>query len=81
MSQEQREILRVQLIALADAKLLIASGDDLTDSDDLGRKMMRQVAGAFAEYEKLPSGRQTAERSRAQTQGDRQQRGWPEITR
>ncbi|MFZ0849698.1 MAG: hypothetical protein WAO08_10910 [Hyphomicrobiaceae bacterium] len=69
------------MIALADAKLLIASGDDLTDSDDLGRKMMRQVAGAFAEYEKLPSGRQTAERSRAQTQGDRQQRGWPEITR
>ena len=41
-----------------------ASGDDLTDSDDLGRKMMRQVAGAFAEYEKgrlvtkLRSGRQ-----------------------
>jgi hypothetical protein len=25
---------------------------DLTDSDDLGRKMMCQVAGAFAEYEK-----------------------------
>jgi DNA invertase Pin-like site-specific DNA recombinase len=24
----------------------------LTDSDDLGRKMMRQVAGAFMEYEK-----------------------------
>jgi DNA invertase Pin-like site-specific DNA recombinase len=43
---------------------LTASGDDLIDSDDLGRKMMRQVAGAFAEYEKgrlvakLRSGRQ-----------------------
>jgi hypothetical protein len=24
----------------------------LTDSDDLGRKMMRQVAGTFMEYEK-----------------------------
>ena len=24
---------------------MTASGDDLTDSDDLGRKMMRQVAG------------------------------------
>jgi len=33
-------------------RLLTASGDDLTDSDDLGRKMMRQVAGAFMEYEK-----------------------------
>ena len=29
-----------------------ASGDDLTASDDPTRKMMRQIAGAFAEYEK-----------------------------
>ena len=28
-----------------------ASGDDLTDIDDLGRKMMRQLAGAFMGYE------------------------------
>ena len=27
-------------------------GDDLTASDDPTRKMMRQIAGAFAEYEK-----------------------------
>ena len=33
-------------------RLVTASGDHLTDSDDLGRKMMRQVAGAFMEYEK-----------------------------
>jgi DNA invertase Pin-like site-specific DNA recombinase len=32
--------------------LLISRGDDLTASDDPTRKMMRQIAGAFAEYEK-----------------------------
>ena len=32
--------------------MLTASGDDLTASDDPTRKMMRQIAGAFAEYEK-----------------------------
>jgi DNA invertase Pin-like site-specific DNA recombinase len=30
----------------------MASGNDLTASDDPTRKMMRQIAGAFAEYEK-----------------------------
>src|SRR3954447_21945070 len=29
-----------------------ANGDDLTDSSDPTRKMMRQIAGSFAEYEK-----------------------------
>jgi DNA invertase Pin-like site-specific DNA recombinase len=33
-------------------RVITASGDDLTDSTDPARKMMRQVAGAFAEYEK-----------------------------
>ena len=33
-------------------KLITSSGDDLTDTDDEGRVMMRQIAGAFAEYEK-----------------------------
>ena len=33
-------------------RLLTASGDDLTASEDPSRKMMRQIAGAFAEYEK-----------------------------
>jgi hypothetical protein len=32
--------------------MLTASGDDLTASDDPTRKMMRQIARAFAEYEK-----------------------------
>src|SRR5262249_25544013 len=52
-----------------------ASGDQLTDSNDLGRKKMCQVAGAFAEYEKGPSRRQAAQRTQAQALGDRQE-GW-----
>jgi DNA invertase Pin-like site-specific DNA recombinase len=33
-------------------KLITSAGDDLTETDDEGRAMMRQIAGAFAEYEK-----------------------------
>jgi phage gp16-like protein len=33
-------------------RVLTANGDDLTDSKDPSRKMMRQIAGSFAEYEK-----------------------------
>jgi DNA invertase Pin-like site-specific DNA recombinase len=33
-------------------RVLTATGDDLTDSSDPSRKMMRQIAGSFAEYEK-----------------------------
>jgi hypothetical protein len=35
-----------------DVRVLTATGDDLTDSSDPSRKMMRQIAGSFAEYEK-----------------------------
>src|SRR4029077_7591941 len=35
-----------------DGLVLAANGDDLTDDSDPSRKMMRQIAGAFAEYEK-----------------------------
>jgi hypothetical protein len=35
--------------------VLAADGDDLTDDRDPARKMMRQVASAFAEYEKPAS--------------------------
>jgi len=41
--------LGIALLAKRGVRLQTASGDDLTDSDDLGRKMMRQVAGAFME--------------------------------
>jgi len=50
--RRQLPVLGIALLAKRNVKLPTASGDDLTDSDDLGRKMMRQVAGAFAEYEK-----------------------------
>ena len=33
-------------------RLLTANGDDLTDASDPSRNMMRQIAGAFHEYEK-----------------------------
>src|SRR5258708_14313755 len=35
-----------------DVRVLTADGDDLTDSSDPSRKMMRQIAGAFHQYEK-----------------------------
>ena len=48
MAQE----LGITLLISRGVQLLTASGDDLTASDDPTRKMMRQIAGAFAEYEK-----------------------------
>ena len=48
MAQE----LGISLLISRGVRLLTASGDDLTASDDPTRKMMRQIAGAFAEYEK-----------------------------
>jgi hypothetical protein len=33
-------------------RVLTASGDDLTDTTDPSRVMMRQIAGSFAQYEK-----------------------------
>ena len=48
MAQE----LGITLLISRGVRLLTASGDDLTASDDPTRKMMRQIAGAFADYEK-----------------------------
>lgn len=48
MAQE----LGITLLISREVRLLTASGDDLTASEDPSRKMMRQIAGAFAEYEK-----------------------------
>jgi DNA invertase Pin-like site-specific DNA recombinase len=33
-------------------RVLTAAGDDLTDSSDPSRVMMRQIAGSFAQHEK-----------------------------
>jgi DNA invertase Pin-like site-specific DNA recombinase len=48
MAQE----LGIALLIARGVRLLTASGDDLTASEDPTRKMLRQIAGAFAEYEK-----------------------------
>jgi DNA invertase Pin-like site-specific DNA recombinase len=79
--------LGIALLAKRGVRLLTASGDDLTDSDDLGRKMMRQVAGAFAEYEKgrlvakLRSGRQRKRIETGKKVGGRKSHAelWPEA--
>ena len=51
-----RELMTQELGILAliqrGVRVLTANGDDLTDSTDPSRKMMRQIAGAFHEYEK-----------------------------
>jgi DNA invertase Pin-like site-specific DNA recombinase len=55
-SRFARELMTQELGILAliqrDVRVLTANGDDLTDSSDPSRKMMRQIAGAFHEYEK-----------------------------
>ena len=79
--------LGIALLAKRGVRLLTASGDDLTDSDVLGRKMMRQVAGAFAEYEKgrlvakLRSGRQRKRKETGKEVGGRKSHAelWPEV--
>jgi|SRR5580704_13329856 DNA invertase Pin-like site-specific DNA recombinase len=55
-SRFARELVTQELgiIALVarDVQVFTASGDNLTDTDDPSRVMMRQIAGAFAQYEK-----------------------------
>src|SRR5258706_11635640 len=48
MAQE----LGIVLLTQRGVRLLTANGDDLTESDDPTRKMMRQIAAAVAGYEK-----------------------------
>jgi DNA invertase Pin-like site-specific DNA recombinase len=71
MAQE----LGISLLIARGVRLLTAAGDDLTASDDPTRKMMRQIAGAFAEYEKarlvakLRHARQRAREDRGRCEG------------
>src|SRR5262249_11660089 len=55
-SRFARDLMVQELGIIALTKLgvrvITASGDDLTDTSDPSRKMMRQIAGSFAEYEK-----------------------------
>jgi DNA invertase Pin-like site-specific DNA recombinase len=55
-SRFARDLITQELGILAlinrSVRVLTASGDDLTDSSDPTRVMMRQIAGAFYQYEK-----------------------------
>ncbi len=55
-SRFARELITQELGILAlinrGVRVLTANGDDLTDSSDPSRVMMRQIAGAFHQYEK-----------------------------
>jgi DNA invertase Pin-like site-specific DNA recombinase len=55
-SRFARELLTQELglvvLIRRGVKVFTASGDELTDDSDPSRKMMRQIAGAFFEYEK-----------------------------
>ena len=55
-SRFARELMTQELgiLALIDrgVRVLTSNGDDLTDSTDSSRVMMRQIAGAFHQYEK-----------------------------
>ena len=59
--------LGIALLAKRRVRLLTASGDDLTNSDDLGCKMMRQFAGAFMERRLVAKLRGARERKRKET--------------
>jgi DNA invertase Pin-like site-specific DNA recombinase len=55
-SRFARELATQELGSIAlikrGVRVLTSNGDDLTDSSDPSRKIMRQIAGSFAEYEK-----------------------------
>ena len=55
-SRFARELVTQELGIIAlirrGVRVFTATGDDPTDSSDPSRKMMRQIAGSFAEYEK-----------------------------
>jgi DNA invertase Pin-like site-specific DNA recombinase len=55
-SRFARELVTQELGIIAlikrSVRVLTAAGDDLTDTSDASRVMMRQIAGSFAEYEK-----------------------------
>ena len=55
-SRFARDLIAQELRVLTPIKrgirVITTSGDDLTDTTDPSRIMMRQIAGSFAEYEK-----------------------------
>src|SRR6516225_7710569 len=85
-SRFARELMTQELGILAlirrGVRILTANGDDLTDSSDPSRKMMRQIAGAFHEYEKarlVAKLRVARERTRATKGKCEGRKSWAEI--
>ncbi len=69
-SRFARELMTQELGILAliqrGVRVLTANGDDLTDSSDPSRKMMRQIAGAFARVRKGAARGEAQGRARSQ---------------
>jgi DNA invertase Pin-like site-specific DNA recombinase len=85
-SRFARELVTQELGLIAlirrGVRVLTASGDDLTDSSDPSRKMMRQIAGSFAEYEKarlVAKLRVARERKRAASGKCEGRKSWAEL--
>jgi DNA invertase Pin-like site-specific DNA recombinase len=85
-SRFARELVTQELGILAlikrGVRVLTASGDDLTDSSDPSRVMMRQIAGSFAQYEKtrlVAKLRAARERRRVVTGKCEGRKSWAEI--
>ena len=85
-SRFARELMTQELGILAliqrGVRVLTANGDDLTDSSDPSRKMMRQIAGAFHEYEKarlVAKLKAARERKRADAGKCEGRKSWAEI--
>jgi DNA invertase Pin-like site-specific DNA recombinase len=85
-SRFARELVTQELGILAlikrGVRVLTASGDDLTDSSDPSRVMMRQIAGSFAQYERtrlVAKLRAARERRRVATGKCEGRKSWAEI--
>ena len=81
-----RELVTQELGIIAlikrNVRVLTANGDNLTDSSDPSRKMMRQIAGAFSEYEKARLvAKLRAARARKRASGSKCEgrKSWAEI--
>jgi DNA invertase Pin-like site-specific DNA recombinase len=85
-SRFARELITQELGILAlinrGVRVLTANGDDLTDSSDPSRVMMRQIAGAFHQYEKarlvakLRAARQRKREAHGKVEG---RKSWAEL--
>jgi DNA invertase Pin-like site-specific DNA recombinase len=85
-SRFARELVTQELGILAlirrGVRVLTAAGDDLTDSSDPSRVMMRQIAGSFAQYEKtrlVAKLRAARERKRQAVGKCEGRKNWAEI--